>query len=244
MLTAERVRQIIVVVDAPCTDEEEAAAAKLRAHARVDWAIRYLGTPQGLAAALNAGIDEIAEPLVARQDDDDISDVTRFDRQAAAFEADDRLVLLGCSLAYERDGRSGVRPYPRSHEDILSVLPYRNPFAHPTIMMRSAILKRYRYRDRLYSEDYDLFVRVCHEGALRNVEEPLLTYRVKTPAQLATFDHGRVFRAHARLKWDHRLTLRKLANPFPFYGMILLELLFSCTPRVFYRWFYEARLYP
>lgn len=242
---AERVRQIVVVVDGPATEAERALADGLRARApHLSWSVRYLGRPQGLAAALNAGIDDITQPLVARQDDDDLSHPGRFDLQAVEFEADDQLQVLGSSLAYERDGLKKVRKYPSSEEEILSMLPYSNPFAHPTVMIRAATLKRFRYRSRFYTEDYDLFLRAFGGGGLRNLAEPVVTYRIKAPAELARFDHARALRAHAALKWSYRRTLLRRAPSIRFYVLLVLELAFSLAPKGFYRWFYTRKLYP
>lgn len=244
-------RQVVVVVDGTISDEETAEASRLRtAFPGWEWDILFTGKSKGnqrwtMDEALNLGIDVLRYPLCARQDDDDISHPQRLDIQQAYFEKDPRLVVLGSQLAYVRNGCVRVRRYPTAHRDIIRHLAWTTPFAHPTIMIRTDVLRELQYRPVLYCEDYDLFIRTVGYGLLRNLDEPLVTYTIKDDTALRRFRHGPVFRAHAAVQWEHRAIIARGILPrWRSLGLIGAELAFSIMPRWCYRLYYRWCLYP
>ena len=66
------------------------------------------------------------------------------------------------------------------HEDIAATARFRDPFNHPTVVMRRSALENaggYQHLERM--EDYWLFARMIATGArTANIAEPLVAYRV------------------------------------------------------------------
>ena len=75
-----------------------------------------------------------------------------------------------------------IRKVPESHEELLRFSRKRNPMNHPTVMFRKkSVLEAGNYRDCPLFEDYDLWVRMLHNGAhFHNLQEPLLWFRLSS----------------------------------------------------------------
>jgi glycosyltransferase involved in cell wall biosynthesis len=136
-----------------------------------------------LAAALNVGLKLVETPFVARMDADDIAGLSRFDRQISVFEEKPELFLVGSSLLLidEAGAYIGELQYPSTYSEIKQQLMYRNPLAHPSLMIRMSLFERVGYYDETYSqcEDLELWLRVvAHDLPCLNIEEPLMEYRV------------------------------------------------------------------
>jgi glycosyltransferase involved in cell wall biosynthesis len=174
---------VVVVEDGPLTDELTATLDSLQATSPVPVRRERLEVNSGLAAALNAGIAVVTTPLVARMDADDVSDPTRFERQIPVI-TERRLDLLGSGLAEFR-GDIGtivaVRVPPVGEPEIRRVIGFRQPFNHPTVVVRrSALVAVGGYPNGVGRfEDYVLFARlVAAEAAVDNLPDPLVYYRV------------------------------------------------------------------
>ena len=137
----------------------------------------------GLAAALNAGISEVTTEFVARMDADDVSTPHRFALQLPAMR-ERQLDVLGSALAEFRgdiDSVEALRVPPIGSVQIRRSAPFRQPFNHPTVIMRrSAVLEVGGYpTDVGRFEDYVLFARLIAAGAaVDNLPDTLLFYRV------------------------------------------------------------------
>jgi hypothetical protein len=80
-----------------------------------------------------------------------------------------------------------ILKHPQTDAAIKMELLFGAPFAHPTVMMKSALVKQLRY-DKAWEkcEDYDLWERAAHsEWKMTNVPEVLLLYR-QHDAQIST----------------------------------------------------------
>lgn len=142
---------------------------------------------QGISASLNRAMENVQTPLIARMDADDICLSTRFERQVAAMRSN-LADVVGCRVRYFTDGGDvgeGSLRYeewmnslttPQEHERDLFV---ECPLAHPTLMMRRALLQAVGgYRSMGWPEDYDLLMRLSLQGAsLAKVPERLLLWR-------------------------------------------------------------------
>ncbi len=139
---------------------------------------------QGLAAALNHGIDAARNELIARMDSDDISFPDRCEKQLAAFAEDGELALLG-TAAQEFTGEPvtdeiKLRRKPISHEEIKKTMRRNNPFIHSTVMFKkSAVTACGKYDQSMRRrQDHDLFSRMVSMGyKAGNLGEPLLYFR-------------------------------------------------------------------
>jgi hypothetical protein len=172
----------IVVVDDGSTDAGPAVVASV---AVVDPRVRLVTSDRnrGVAAALNLGLRHARSALVARLDADDAAEPHRLERQVAAFREDPELVVCGSTVRYiGRGGRQIIGSVPFSDTEIRAELAnsMHSPFFHPAVMMRrSAVQAVGGYRTEFRnSEDYDLWLRIRHEGRFLNLAEPLTRYRI------------------------------------------------------------------
>ncbi len=174
----------MVIVD-DCSGDDSLAIARSYEDSR----IRILGLDQnvGLAAALNAGIEHAKAPIIARQDQDDISDPRRLQHQLALLEQQPRTVLVGSFASIISLNEQGVwnvtgsHQHPVSDEELRLRLLWNNPFVHSSVVFRRDAFERAgRYGtdpDLNWPEDYDLWSRMSAHGDLANVPEELLIYR-------------------------------------------------------------------
>jgi len=141
----------------------------------------------GLAGALNAGIEFARAPIIARQDQDDIADPRRLERQMALLAHEPRTVLVGSFAAIIGTDEHGAwqvighHRHPVSDEEIRLRLLWNNPFVHSSVLFRrEAFTKAGGYgTDPVlnWPEDYDLWSRMSAHGDLANIPEELVTYR-------------------------------------------------------------------
>jgi glycosyltransferase involved in cell wall biosynthesis/radical SAM superfamily enzyme YgiQ (UPF0313 family)/MoaA/NifB/PqqE/SkfB family radical SAM enzyme/spore maturation protein CgeB len=136
---------------------------------------------KGLTKSLNIGLKLCRGEYVARMDADDISLPQRFEKQIEFLEKNPKCLVVG-SWCAKIDGDGAIRSYwrlPIEYEDIREQLPMYNRIAHGTAMMRrSALLQMDGYDERYeYAQDYDLWLRLCEVGELRNLGEYLYALR-------------------------------------------------------------------
>ncbi len=141
----------------------------------------------GLVGALNLGLAAARAPLVARMDADDIAAPQRLEKQVAYLSEHPEVGIcatqVGCFAADVLG--EGYRHYEAwqnsllEHGEILRELYVESPLAHPTVMMRTAIVRDLGgYRDRGWAEDYDLWLRAAQAGVgFGKVPQVLLQWR-------------------------------------------------------------------
>jgi len=176
-----RPAEVVIVQDGPVPQALEAELMRIVEESPIRVLPVQLTDNRGLAAALNAGLDSCAYPVVARIDADDFSVPERFARQWELIEAG--YDLLGTGMAeFERDPSEtgALRVPPVGPERIREHARTHNPFNHPTMMYRTAALDRVgRYEPFGKMEDYWLGIRLIDAGArVENIAEPLVRYRV------------------------------------------------------------------
>ncbi len=135
----------------------------------------------GLAKALNNGILQCKNELIARMDSDDISVPDRMEKQIRAirkYNAD----IVGANIieftgTIENTG--STRQVPEHNEEIVQFAKKRSPFNHPTVMYKkSAVVNAGFYDDYRYFEDYNLWVTMLSKGYRGyNIQENLLYMR-------------------------------------------------------------------
>lgn len=216
---------VVVVEDGPLTP---ALSAVLDADP--DLHRVALARNQGLALASQRGLEEITTPWVARQDADDISLPTRFERQLEAARALEVDVLGSAALEFDTDpdAPTAVRALPTEHEAIARYARINNPISNPTVLLRTEAVRAVGgYRHVPFQEDYDLVIRLLGAGyRFHNLPEPLVKFRV-TPEQFrrrrspeltaserviqrSLIDAGLVSRPRAAVNFVVRSTYRRL----------------------------------
>lgn len=150
---------------------------------------------EGIVAALNRGLGHCRGALVARMDADDWMHRDRLAAQRAALEHDATLAAVGAHVRLfpRRAMGAGLRQYEQWLNGIDSAARVRAeafvecPVAHPTLLVRRAVLDTLRYRDAGWPEDYDLVLRLlAHGHGVGVVPRRLVGWRVRTESLTRT----------------------------------------------------------
>lgn len=169
----------LIIINDGSTDD---TLVILQRYQAVDKRIRLLSREnKGLVATLNEGVALAQGAWLARMDQDDIAMPQRFERQLQ-FLMQTGADICGCWVQFFGSSDLRIIKYLQSDAAIKMALLFGSAFAHPTVMMRTALIKRLHY-DGMWenAEDYDLWIRAAQAGWLMtNVPEVLLHYRQHT----------------------------------------------------------------
>lgn len=159
-----------IIIDDGSTDSTAGIVASFQ-----DKRIVYIKKKEnsGIANSLNQGIQKARGKYIARMDDDDVSLPQRLEKQIEVFK--DNKVLLCATAVYVKER---ILPIPITHDAFLLRLLFYNPIAHPSVMIKSEILKHFLYKpDFVPLEDYELWSRLIFNGNYTGIQEPLLEIR-------------------------------------------------------------------
>jgi glycosyltransferase involved in cell wall biosynthesis len=136
----------------------------------------------GLVNALNLGILSSNYELIARFDSDDICNVDRLFQQLEFLKQNKDIDVLGGNIEVitSSDKLLYVRKYPTTHREIARSMHIICPIAHPTVMFKKDVIKKFGYYDNRYryAEDIDLWLRLLSNGVkFYNLDVPLVKYR-------------------------------------------------------------------
>lgn len=174
--------EIVIVEDGPLT---EALYTVVKEYAEAQPDVFHIVKSEkniGLGMALNLGLKECRNELVARMDTDDIAKPERCEKQLAAFRDNPELAIVGAYVDEFHDTPEQVvstRAVPQTHEEIYQFAKKRSAFNHPAVMYRkSKVLEHGGYSDLRRNQDVDLFGRMLFGGCkARNIGEALLWFR-------------------------------------------------------------------
>lgn len=139
---------------------------------------------QGLAYALNFGLQFVETELVARMDSDDICFPERFEKQVLQFDLNPDLEILGGGIEEfyiaENNKYRKIRLYPKWTDKKSKTLYRGTPVAHPTLMIKTSLLKEFKYSESTKcNEDIDLWFRLLEAGhKIKTLQEPVLHFRI------------------------------------------------------------------
>lgn len=172
----------ILVCDGPLTPELDAVIADMQEQFGPRLRVCRLLKNGGLGKALNFGIKQCKNDLVARMDSDDISRPDRCERQLAVFaEHPGYSIVSGIVEEFTGDTEHvyARRIVPERQREILAFAKKRNPFNHPcTMYKKSHVEAAGGYQDFFLLEDYYLWIRMLQQGMQGyNIQEPLLWMR-------------------------------------------------------------------
>lgn len=179
----------LIMVDDGSTDGSHRILSE---YERSDPRIRVISREnRGLATTLNDSIDIARGSWIARMDSDDIALPHRFERQLEWLERTGADISGSWVQRFGSSDRRVVR-LCQTDEAIKMAMLFCSPFAHPAVIMRTALVKRLRYNKMWEkAEDYDLWERAAEAGwRMTNVPEVLLWYRVH-PEQISTLTANR-----------------------------------------------------
>lgn len=193
----------------------------------------------GLVFTLNKGIGRASGKYIARMDADDICLKERLAIQKKWLDENPGTSMVACTIQFI-DENDTVTGHWQTDLDTVSAasirkeLPHQNCIAHPTIMIRSEILKAYRYKAYQKNiEDYDLWLRLEADGKkIEKISSALLLYRVHAQSVTSTYlKTGNSFLKHFHCKRKY-LYHRIREGKFNFFdarvfGHMLSDLLMS-----------------
>ena len=152
-----------------------------------DQRIVYLKNPgnQGLISTLNNAISYAKGKYIARMDGDDISLSERLAKQKVFLDQNENISVVASTIEFinDQEEKTGIWELDRqtiTPTQIRRAILKQNCIAHPTVMMRSEIMKQLKYMDYQKNiEDYDLWLRLLNRGyKIAKLDEPLLLYRI------------------------------------------------------------------
>lgn len=169
----------ILVIDDGSTDNTKTILQRL---AQKDSRIRYIKNEENLKLikTLNKGLDLCNGKYIARMDADDISLLTRIEKQVNFLEKHPEIGIVG---TYTKNFGVNNKTWEMDTEDkyIRTHLFYNTCFAHPSVMIRTSVLRdNHLYYDAnyLHAEDYKLWCDIAQYTKLANIPEILLYYRI------------------------------------------------------------------
>ena len=172
----------VLVCDGPLTPELDATIAELQQkYGETIRTVRFEKNG-GLGHALQVGVKECRNDLIARMDSDDISRPYRCEKELEVFATHPELSIVG-SVIEEFSTTPEVidakRVVPETSDEIVAFSKKRNPFNHPSVMYRKKdVLKAGNYSDVRYMQDYYLWIDMLIAGMKGyNIQEPLVWMR-------------------------------------------------------------------
>lgn len=175
--------EIVIVEDGPLTDALYAVLDEYKE--KFPQIIRTVRNEKnlGLGLALNVGLKECRNELVARMDTDDISLPNRCERQLKYFLENPGTTILGGQIAEfitSPEKIVGRRVVPETDKELKEFMKKRCPFNHMTVMFKKTdIIKAGNYQDWFWNEDYYLWIRLALEKfVFANLPDTLVYTRV------------------------------------------------------------------
>lgn len=174
--------EIVLVEDGPLTDELYRVVDEYKDNDPELFHIIINERNLGLGMALNRGLKECRNELVARMDTDDVSKPDRCEKQIKRFTEVPELDIVGSHIDEFVGGIKQVvsqRRVPCDHDSIYRYARRRSAFNHPTVMYKkTSVLSIGGYSDLRRNQDVDLFGRMLFSGCkAENIDESLLWFR-------------------------------------------------------------------
>lgn len=193
--------EIVLVEDGPLTDELYSVLDDYPMLKRIK-----NETNLGLGLALNVGLKECRNELVARMDTDDCSKPERCEKQLERFLEKPYLAIVGSHIDEFIGNPSNVisqRIVPVTSEEIYEFAKKRSAFNHPAVMYsKTAVLENNGYANLKRNQDVDLFGRMQFKGyKAENIDEALLWFR--------SSDELAKRRKSWQNTWSYTATIRK-----------------------------------
>ena len=140
---------------------------------------------KGLIYSLNNGFELAKGKYIARIDADDICLPERIEKQVNWLEQNPSTAVVASTIQFinEKNVVTGFWDLDRktiTKEVIKKAMLWECCIAHPSVMIRSSIIKNYKYNSyQKHIEDYDLWLQLLADNfVIEKINEPLLLYRV------------------------------------------------------------------
>lgn len=173
---------------------------------------------RGLVATLNEGIARARGRYIARMDADDIALPERLALQVAYLNANKSCVCVGSAVELMDELGRKLIVWPQlqtDHEIQHECLKGHTAVCHPAALLRTDALRASGgYRQEMYpAEDLDLWLRLGEMGALSNLPQVLLRYRMHSASISGQAAKEGKQRAAAKRACDEACHRRGLTKP-------------------------------
>ncbi len=200
---------------------------------------------QGLGMALQAGVPECSNELIARMDTDDICREDRFEKQLAEFEKDPDLDIIGSCIDEFEDTPEDIvasRNVPLTDEEIKKYQKRRDGFNHMTVMYKkSAVLGAGNYQPCPLMEDTYLWVRMMKNGVkCKNIGEPLVYARIGKDMfnRRGGWAYFKKYKAAFKMVYATGYISR-----FDYFSVISVQFIVALVPRKLRGWIFKKMLH-
>ena len=170
-----------IIVDDGSTDRTSNILANIKDHRVI--IIRQAN--RGVGEALNKGLEIARGEYIARMDADDISLRNRFECQVTYLDRHPEVAALGTAvLEIDEKGRP-IRPLllAASRYTVQRVVKSYSPIVHPSVMMRTSIIKGEGGYRSDYGEDHVLWISLTKKYPVENIRRILLLLRNSSTRQ-------------------------------------------------------------
>lgn len=156
----EKPDEIVLVEDGPLTEELYEVVTLYKDKLK----IIVNEENMGLGIALDIGLKQCTNELVARMDTDDISELNRCEKQLLFMQAHPEISVVGGQIEEfigSPKNAVGKRIVPVDDMSIKVYMKKRCAFNHMSVMFRkSDIMEAGSYKEWFYNEDYYLWIRM------------------------------------------------------------------------------------
>lgn len=235
----------VVVEDGPLTDELYAVLDRYeKEHPGL---IKRVPLPEnrGLGLALQAGVPECSNELIARMDTDDIAREDRFEKQLAEFKKDPDLDIAGSHIDEFEDTPETIvakRIVPVTDEEIKKYQKKRDSFNHMTVMYRKkAVLDAGNYQSCPLMEDTYLWVRMMKNGVkCMNIDDSLVYARIGKDM----FDRRGGWSYFKKYRTGKKMVYATgYISWFDYASVIIIQFVVALVPRRLRGWIFKKMLH-
>lgn len=190
----------------------------------------------GLTVSLNRGIARARGEYIARMDADDVSVLTRLEKEVAYLDAHPGIALVACFAWIINDAGETVGDHEPSvsHDVIRARSFFSGQICHPSVMVRAdAVRALGGYNERFaYAQDYELWLRLMHGHAVATIPEFLFSWR-RSPQGIGRVKRGeqRCYAQKARIA-----AIRAGLYPSYYYMLLFLPYVQEYIPVCIKRW--------
>lgn len=165
----------------------------------------------GIVHTLNTGIDNASGEFTARMDADDICLPERFRKQVDFLLSHPEIAVVDTIVEFIDGEGNSMGRYNNNivgEDDVRKAMLMDNCINHPSIMIRTAEFKKYRYR-KIWYEDDDLWLRMLNDGKrIYKIAEPLLLYRIHQSSIMTKDKNANInLQKHITTRWHYYSTL-------------------------------------
>lgn len=171
----------VLVCDGPLNDQLDKVIAEMeQLHPQLH--VVRLEKNVGLGCALNVGVHHCKCELIARMDSDDIARPERCEKESEFLSNHPETSILGGwieEFSVTPEIVNAIRKVPETETEIEQFAKKRNPFNHPSVMLRKKdVLAAGNYPNVRYLQDYYLWTNMLVRGYRgHNLQEPLVWMR-------------------------------------------------------------------